>query len=69
MDEGLGGGFFQIHHFHIIELVCIIKDGYRKTIGRSLDNTIFTSTPQWDSWGKTKCYARSIYKGILCYPQ
>jgi hypothetical protein len=69
MDEALGGGFLQIHHFHRIKLVCIIKDGYPKTTRRSLDNIIFISTPQWGLWGKTKCYTINIYKGTMCYPQ
>jgi len=69
MDEALGGGFLQIHHFHRIKLVCIIKDGYPKTTRRSLDNIIFISTPQWGMWGKTKCYTINIYKGTMCYPQ
>jgi hypothetical protein len=69
MDEGLVGDFLQIHHFHRIKLVCIIKDGYPNTTKRSLDYIIFISTPQWGCGEKTKCYTRSIYKGIVCYPQ
>jgi len=53
-----------MHHFHRIKLVCIIKDGHPKTTRRSLDNTLFTSTPPWGPWGpwgKTKCYTSKKY--------
>jgi len=62
MDEGLVGGFFQIHHFHRI-LVCIIKDGYPNTTRRSLDYIIFISTPQWGLWGKNKMLHKKYLQG------